>query len=504
MKLIYYLCLFTVRRSVLEKITVSKMRFVDESGRTRIFNGMNIDDKHIDSKAFHYNLDEDFFKKYKMYGFDFIRLAVTWQNLEPKPEKYNEQYLKSIDEIFRLAEKYGVYILLDMHQDLYSGNAGRSVGDGAPEWAAVLDGAKPRMPIFVWADGYFIGKWVRKSFDHFWNNDKVYGRGLQDRYCDLWQMLAARYGESEALFGFDLMNEPFPGSDSNKMFIRLLTSAAREIVFGKKIKAGKLIKSAVTGDQKTMLDCIEGRAIRDIMKRVDALSADFDAKKYSPFLNKTTAAIREITPNGIIMIEQSYLCNSGVKQSVPPITVNGEREPNQCFGPHAYDMTVDTPLYKYANSDRVKAFFTEIHNTQLRLEVPVVVGEWGGCSDNTDTSWFPHAFELLDFFDEKQWGQAYWDYHGDDLDSPLMTMLSRTHPVAVAGEIIKYGYDRQNNVFTLKFNADKAGESIIYIHKPYTVESNTKYSEIEQYENGASLISVKSKAGENTVRIQIK
>ncbi len=486
----------------MDRITVSKMHFVDESGRTRLFNGMNIDDKLIDSPVFRYELDEEFFKKYRQYGFDFIRLAVTWQNLEPKPEKYNETYLQSIDKIFRLAEKYGVYILIDMHQDLFSGNAGRSVGDGAPDWAAVLDNTKPRKEIFVWADGYFFGRWVRKSFDHFWNNDKVYGKGLQDRYCDLWKMLAARYGESKALFGFDLMNEPFPGSMSNKMFIRLLKSIGREVIFSKKINTGKLLKSVFTGDQKSMLDCIGGDVIRDVMERVDALSAEFDYQKYSPFLNKTTAAIREITKNGIVMMEQSYLCNSGIKQSVPAITVNGKREPNQCFGPHAYDFTVDTPLYQYANSDRVKAFFTEIHNTQLRLEIPVVVGEWGGCSDNTDTSWFPHAYELLDFFDERQWGQAYWDYHGDDLDSPLMTMLSRTHPVAVAGDIIKYGYDRQNNVFTLSFNAEKSDETLIYVHKPFTADV-LKYDVVEQYENGACLISVKGKKGENTVKIKV-
>ncbi len=464
---------------------------------------MNIDDKQIDSKEFRYDLNEEFFKKYRANGFDIIRLAITWQNLEPEMGRYNETYLKSIDRIFELAEKYEVYILLDMHQDIYSGNGGKSVGDGAPEWAVITDGAKPRMPIFVWADGYFFGKWVHRSFDHFWNNDKVNGVGLQDKYCELWQMLARRYGESPALFGFDLMNEPFPGSDSKKMFRRVVTGIARTVLFSKKVSRGTLIKSVIKKDQKTMFDCISGDVIRDVMKKIDALSARFDADKYSPFLNKTTAAIRDITSNGIVMMEQSYLCNSGVKQSVPAITVNGKREENQCFGPHAYDMTVDTPMYKYANSSRVKAFFTEIHNTQLRLQIPVIVGEWGGCSDNTDTSWFPHAYELLDFFDERQWGQMYWDYHGDDMDAPLMIMLSRTHPVAVAGDIISYGYNRTTGTFTLVFTANGSGESEIYVHKPFKFESDCEYRTIEKYINGASLIVVKADSGEHTVKIKI-
>ena len=166
----------------MDKILTKQMCFVDENGRERLFNGMNIDDKLLDRKEFRYELNEEFFRKYKAYGFDIIRLAVTWQNLEPKMGKYNEEYLKSLDRIFELAEKHGVYILLDMHQDIYSANGGKSVGDGAPEWAAMTDGAKPRMPIFVWADGYFFGRWVHNSFDHFWNNTPLRGIGLQDRY----------------------------------------------------------------------------------------------------------------------------------------------------------------------------------------------------------------------------------------------------------------------------------------------------------------------------------
>ena len=144
-----------------------------------------------------------------------------------------------------------------------------------------------------------------------------------------------------------------------------------------------------------------------------------------------------------------------------------------------------------------------MRKTQLRLDVPVIVGEWGGCSDNTDTSWFGHANELLDFFDEMQWGQMYWDYHGDDLDAPLMDMLCRTHPVAVAGKIESYGIDRKNNIFNLNFTADEKGESIIYVHKPFEVIEGAKCKVIETYDSGASLIKIPAKKGENTVKIKL-
>ncbi len=485
----------------MEKILTDRLRFVDENGRTRIFNGMNIDDKLLNSEEFRYNLDDEFFRKFRANGLNYIRLAVTWQNLEPEMGKYNEKYLRSIDRIFETAEKYDVYILLDMHQDLYSNFDAKSVGDGAPGWACITDGAKPRMPKAVWAEGYFWGKWVHRAFDRFWENVDIHGKGIQQRYAELWQMLADRYSGKPALFGYDLMNEPFPGSDVKRMYLGLFRGAAKAFFFNKKLPSGRLVASLLKGDTRRMLDCLGGNVIRDVMKYVDKAEAKFDINKYSPFVNRVSTAIRDRTDEGIIMMEQSYICNVGVKQSAPPITVNGKREKKQCFGPHSYDMTVDTPLYQYANADRVKAFFTEMRNTQLRLQVPCIVAEWGGCSDNTDTSWFPHAFELLDFFDEMQWGQAYWDYHGDDMDAPLMEMLRRPHPVAVAGEIKQYGYDRNNNVFTLSFSAEKSGESIVYVHRAF--ETDADFSVIEKYDNGAALLSFKTEPGEHTIKINL-
>lgn len=482
----------------MDRITADGLHFTDGQGRKRIFNGMNIDDKLI-GDTFRYDLNEEFFRKYVANGFNLIRLAVQWANLEPRMGEYSESYLQSIDAIFRLAERYGVYILLDMHQDLYSGFGGIGGGDGAPDWACLTDGVRPKPYRFVWAEAYVFGKWVHNCFDHFWNNDPVAGKGLQDRYADLWKMLAARYGDSPALFGFDLLNEPAPGSAAKKMAARLAAGGVRQALFSRKIDRRAIFSALVGKDRKKLLDSIPGAIVRDAVSGVDAMEERFDTVYYGPFLNKIAAAIREVTPNGFLMIEQPYLCNGGVRLSVPPITVNGEREPLQCFGPHAYDMTVDTPLYKYANADRVKAFFGEMRNSQLRLEVPAVVGEWGGCSDNRDTSWFPHANELLDYFDTNFWGQLYWDYHGDDMDAPLMEMLSRSYPVAVAGRVLRYGRSPQRDRFSLRYEAEAGGETVIYAHAPCKVECGGSVRTLASYPNGASLIGVTADGGENEI-----
>ncbi len=484
----------------MDRILTRGLQFTDAEGRVRIFNGMNVDDKQI-GDTFRYDLNEEFFQKYTANGFNLIRLAVQWANLEPAPGRYSETYLASVDEIFRLAEKYGVYILLDSHQDLYSGFGGVGGGDGAPDWACLTDGYKAKPYKFVWAEAYVFGKWVHRCFDHFWRNDPACGMGLQDRYADLWKMLARRYAHSPALFGYDLLNEPAPGSPAKKMAARLVLSGARQALTSKKIKRSAFLGALVKKDPKKLLDSIPGPFIRDIMAKIDKYEAAFDRDYYGPFLNKMAAAIREVTPHGILMIEQPFLCNGGVKLSVQPISVNGEKEPLQCFGPHAYDLAVDTPLYKYANAGRVKTFFGEMRKSQLRLGVPAVVGEWGGCSDNTDTSWFGHAYELLDYFDENQWGQLYWDYHGDDMDAPLMKMLSRSYPAAVAGAILRYGYTADRKAFTLEYEADGKGETLIYAHAPCKAAGSAAVRVKTEYPNGAALLGITAPAGRHTVTL---
>ena len=52
-----------------------------------------------------------------------------------------------------------------------------------------------------------------RAYDHFWANDPGPGGvGLQDRYAAAWRHVAARFRDAPGVQGFDLFNEPFPGS----------------------------------------------------------------------------------------------------------------------------------------------------------------------------------------------------------------------------------------------------------------------------------------------------
>ncbi len=60
-------------------------------------------------------------KKLRDAGFNVIRLLVNWEGIEPtKRGEYDQEYLKSLRAVVQKANEYGIYVLMDMHQDMFS------------------------------------------------------------------------------------------------------------------------------------------------------------------------------------------------------------------------------------------------------------------------------------------------------------------------------------------------------------------------------------------------
>jgi endoglycosylceramidase len=146
-------------------------------------------------------------------GFNGVRLVLFFDRLMPEPGNVDVSYL---DEIARAVAGYreaGVYVLLDVHQDEY----GPAVGvRGMPAWATFADGHEPKRQPFP--AGYFSDPAIHAAFDNFWRNKPVpgTGKGVQDLYIEGVAALAARFRDETAVFGIDVMNEPFPGSRCNQ------------------------------------------------------------------------------------------------------------------------------------------------------------------------------------------------------------------------------------------------------------------------------------------------
>jgi hypothetical protein len=168
------------------------------------------------------------FAQMRALGFDVVRLVLNWSQLEPRPGVYSTTYLDRVAQVVGWARQQGIYVILDMHQDQYSryivpaskasapsGCSPSGGGDGAPSWA-VLDEGKPGCALFGVDE---LNPAESAAFYNFWQNASVDaprgaapGTGLQDHYIGALASLARRFQGNSAVLGYELMNEPQPGT----------------------------------------------------------------------------------------------------------------------------------------------------------------------------------------------------------------------------------------------------------------------------------------------------
>jgi endoglycosylceramidase len=144
-------------------------------------------------------------------GFNTVRLGVIYKGLEPTAGTYEDDYLDSIARTQSVLADHGIFSLLDFHQDLYNE---RFQGEGFPDWAVVGDAATlPAEPQAGFPGNYLGMPALNRAFDHFWLNDLAAdGRALQDAYAAAWRHVAARFSADPYVLGYNLLNEPWPGT----------------------------------------------------------------------------------------------------------------------------------------------------------------------------------------------------------------------------------------------------------------------------------------------------
>jgi endoglycosylceramidase len=173
-------------------------------------------------------------------GFNFVRLGIVWQGLEPGPvgvrpnnptycaphrrgapfpslgaaNPYRsaalQAYLTRTDRIIALLAGAGIRVVLDMHQDAYgSAFANPSSrapwnGEGAPPWATCTGTTAFAYPAH-WIRSY-LDPAVRVATHHFFAND-VRGN-LQGQFARVWQAVARHYRGNANVIGYEAYNEP--------------------------------------------------------------------------------------------------------------------------------------------------------------------------------------------------------------------------------------------------------------------------------------------------------
>ncbi|HNR36514.1 MAG TPA: cellulase family glycosylhydrolase [Candidatus Hydrogenedentes bacterium] len=426
-------------------ISVRDGRFTDESGRHVILHGINVGNKS--APYFTKDGPEDY-ARMRSWGFNCIRLLIFWAALEPQCGVYDEKYLAALDARVAWARDNGMWVLLDLHQDLWG--EGKCRGDGAPAWAT-LDNGRPHASLgFVWSDAYLVSGAVQSAFDNFWANAPAPdGIGLQDHLARAWKLVAERYANEPAVVGYDLLNEPFIGSpilEAVASIMKPLAEVTRESPLNRKTLFAKFSDVAL---------------FRRVVDEAGPVFQQFEREKLGPYHQRMADAIRSVDSRHILFIEPSPSSNQGVPSALPPVLLpDGSPDPRQALAPHAYDIVTDGPTPEMADEGRLRFIFDRHMETARRLNMPMLLGEWGAFYGSPRV--LPAARAVQRQIERTLCSDTYWDSH-DKIDQTVyLETLERPYPMAVAGILCEYAFDHETGVFTCAWEEDPSqGQSSI-------------------------------------------
>ncbi|MBK7710830.1 MAG: cellulase family glycosylhydrolase [Bacteroidales bacterium] len=446
-------------------LSVQGTRFLDSFGRQVILSGINKVNKDPKMNF----IDNDSlasFEQLSKWGFNCIRLGIIWAGVEPEPGKYDEKYLDKIEERVTWAGRNGIYVLLDMHQDLYS----VSFSDGAPLWATITDN-QPHITGNIWSDAYFMSPAVQKAFDNFWATKAASdGIGLQDHYANMWKHVASRCADNTTVIGFDIMNEPFNGSQGTYVLPQVLTEYAKLHAeeTGKILSQNEVI--AIWSDEELRFEALS--KMQDtvrysrVMDAATELNQQFEKNTLQPMYQRVGEAIRERDSTHILFLEHAYFGNTGIRSGIEPVKgKNGKNDPLVAYGAHGYDLLVDTKNYDSQSNSRVELLFSRINETSKRMNVPILVGEWGAFSGNSKAM-ASSAYFIAKLFEKFAFSNTYWAYYrGIENDLYFNTAIIRPYPQYTGGLLNKYGFNLESGLFNCSWeeSPEVKAPTVIYI-----------------------------------------
>ncbi|MEB3032502.1 cellulase family glycosylhydrolase [[Mycobacterium] nativiensis] len=371
-------------------LSTSGSWITDSDGRVVVLHGLNQVYKIAPYEPSAGGFDNDDAAFLAASGFNAVRVGVLWAGVEPQPGVIDYDYLASINQTVQTLANHGIVSIIDFHQDFYSASFG---GDGAPDWA-VLTGGLPN-PDVGDIGTYLINPAQLHAWDAFWGNAKAEdGIGLVNHYARMTEAVANYFAGDPNVGGYNLINEPWPGSPWLSSF------------FG---------------------------------------NPQFDAQQLTPFYNQVASAIRAVDPNTPVIFEPTFLFNT-----VVPTSLGTVDDPHGIFGFHNYclansvfdidfgcAMNFDIILNNaagYADSQHIPALMTEFGATAntsviaetLRRTNPFMYG------------WMEWAYTGGDVASSSPEGQALvFDPHlppvGDNVDAAKLAVLAEPYPQAVAG-----------------------------------------------------------------------
>ncbi|HEU4361207.1 MAG TPA: cellulase family glycosylhydrolase [Mycobacterium sp.] len=344
-------------------------------------------------------------------GFNAVRLGIIWAGVEPEPGVINYDYLASIEQTVQTLAAHGIYTVLDMHQDSYSGVFD---GEGAPDWATQTGGLPNH--IFGFPIDYALNPAENHAWDGFWSNaNAADGVGLENHYAQTWEAVADYFKGNPDVAGYELMNEPWPGSQ------------ALPSVFG---------------------------------------SPYFDTQQLTPFYDQVASAIRAVDPTTPVLFEPNSLFNEGV-----PTQLGTVDQPHTVFAFHDYCPQISLGI-TFGCDQAIDAIADNGAAYAGPHGVPALITEFGSANGNAQIATTMNAADL------HQYGWTEWAYNGvpaitgtssssallsnpeqppvvgQNVDAAKLATLAAPYPEAIGGTPNSWSFSG-SGIFQLSYSTDQ-------------------------------------------------
>ena len=205
----------------LSKIRIKDKWYVDEDDRVILFHGINAVQKSFpwypdntgtvnDHCRDHCDMTNRTQLAYlKKWGLNVVRLGFMWPGLYPDKGNLNESYARKMVEIVNTLEEFGIYVIIDLHQDMLSSLF--ESYDGAPLWILnQLPAPKKPYPSPFKNKGLFYGgayftEACSFAFECLYRNVNSF----EDYFHEFWTQTARIFKNSSSVLAYELINEPW-------------------------------------------------------------------------------------------------------------------------------------------------------------------------------------------------------------------------------------------------------------------------------------------------------
>jgi endoglycosylceramidase len=367
----------------------------DADGRVLLLHGVNLVAKVDGETPAQMGFGEDDAQFLADNGFDVVRLGLTAGSVMPSPGVIDTAYLASFRETIDILTAHGLLVLVDLHQDGWGPSLG---SDGFPDWMTITHGAENThtdFPLY-----YVTNPAIQAAFDSFWNDETGPGDvTLQARTGAIFQALADVVADNPGVLGYDLLNEPWPGTVWNAC----------------------AFDSQGCPQQDAALDAYHARM---------------------------ATAIRQQDPNRLLFGEPYVLFNFGTART--NITLPGG-DPNSGMSYHLY--TTDVALEPQVQDFAIQ-WAAETCGALLNTE-------WGATTDvaaidrqadELDSSLVPWIFWS---YDENVVRAMTEPVSDATINETVANALTRPHPRSVAGTPLANQYDSVARTLQFVYSTDR-------------------------------------------------